>query len=443
METIKYAVNRDVPVIASAEIIVLGLGPGGISAAAMAAKCGKSVIGIEKAGVPGGMAAVGEVCPFMRNHHNGQPMDRPVYTEWLDRMAAYQADGVMAEMTGRVGEAYGRLHINKEYAALSAEDMLDDLKVKTLYFHELVDAVTENGKITALILNSQSRLVAVKGKQFIDATGNGDLAAKVNCAYEYGNAEGFCQPMTLCFKLSNIHVPEMDGRFRHQAWHEELQKQYQEAKAAGKIDCPREDVLMFHFFDNDVIHFNTTRVIKHDVRDGLSYSEAIKIARRQLRQILHWLRTEIPGFEKAQIMSMASQIGVRESRRIKGLNYIDESAFIERKRFPDAICRCNYPIDIHNPSGSGTVLKFMDETEYYEIPFGCIVPLTVDNLLIGGRSISVSHEIFSSLRVMPSVTSLGQAAGAAAAMALDDKCPVQKLDGVKVRAALVKQGAFL
>ncbi len=443
METIKYAVDKEVPVIASAEVIVLGLGPGGIGAAATAAKCGKSVIGIEKAGVPGGMAAVGEVCPFMRNHHNGQPMDRPVYTEWLDRMAAYQADGAMTEMGGRVGEAYGRLFINKEYAALAAEDLLDDLKVQTLYFHELVDAVVENGKITALILNSQSRLVAVKGKQFIDASGNGDLAAKANCAYEYGNSEGFCQPMTLCFKLSNVHVPELRHDFRRQPWHEALQKRYQEAKAAGKIDCPREDVLMFQFFDQDVIHFNTTRVIKHDVRDGVSYSEAIKIARRQLRQILHWLRTEIPGFEKAQLLSMASQVGVRESRRVLGLSYIDESAFIERKHFADAICRCNYPIDIHNPSGSGTVLKFMDETEYYEIPFGCIVPLSIDNLLIGGRSISVSHEIFSSLRVMPSVTSLGQAAGMGAAMALDCKCPVQKLDGVKVRAALVKQGAFL
>ena len=162
-----------------------------------------------------------------------------------------------------------------------------------------------------------------------------------------------------------------------------------------------------------------------------------------MREFLVFLRASVPGYEQAEIQSVASQIGVRESRRILGLEYLTIEAFERREKFPDAIARVNYPVDIHNPSGSGTDLRMLGADEYYEIPYGCIVPPSVENLLMGCRAISVDHALHSSMRVMPPVCSIGQAAGMAAAMALKAGCNPAELEGSKVRAALKEFGANL
>jgi hypothetical protein len=136
-------------------------------------------------------------------------------------------------------------------------------------------------------------------------------------------------------------------------------------------------------------------------------------------------------------------IGVRETRRIKGINYIGRGAFASAAKFDDAICRCRYDIDIHNPDGSGTELMHMPEDEYYEIPYGCVVAKDSDNLTVGGRPISVDHAIHSSMRVMPPACTVGQAAGLAAAVSVQRRCRPADLDGVEVRALLKEQGATL
>ncbi|HCH86825.1 MAG TPA: FAD-dependent oxidoreductase, partial [Lentisphaeria bacterium] len=268
----------------------------------------------------------------------------------------------------------------------------------------------------------------------IDSTGDGDVAAKAGCDYEFGNEDGFCQPMTLCFKLSHVDLSRTPAR-------SEITRLYNEAKAAGRIDCPREDVLFFSDFDSDVVHFNTTRVIKHNATNAEELSDAEIIARKQLREYLAFLRSSVPGYEHAEIHSVAAQIGVRESRRILGLEYLTVEAFDRQARFKDAIARVNYPVDIHNPSGTGTEMRMLKPDEYYEIPYGCIVPPSVKNLLIGCRAISVDHALHSSMRVMPPVCSIGQAAGMAASMAVERGCAPEELIGEKVREALREFGA--
>ena len=162
-----------------------------------------------------------------------------------------------------------------------------------------------------------------------------------------------------------------------------------------------------------------------------------------MRHFIKWLRSEIPGFEHARIYSMAPEIGVRESRRIKGRSYLTQENFVNRSKFPDAIARCNYPIDIHSVTGTGTSFVHMNKNEYYEIPFGCVVAADIDNLTVAGRPISVSHELHASSRVMPPACSVGQAAGLAASMASKRGICSSELDGVEVRKHLVAMGAWL
>lgn len=424
MKTIAYTLQKELPLLHEAEIIVVGGGPGGLGAAVMAARAGADTLLIERYGFLGGMASAGEVHPFMGNHVEGRPLDGPVYTDWIEKMRAYWP---------REGKA---LHISRDAAMLGAEDLCREAGVRLLYHHALQDVLADGGPIDALVLFSKSGLTGAKAKLYVDCTGDADLAALAGCACEQGDAADDCQPMTTCFKLGHVDracVPHWD----------EINRLFLEAKARGEIECPRDYVLFFDWLEEDVLHFNTTRIQGMSGTRGEDLSKAEIEGRRQVRQFLQFFRTHVPGYEKAVVYSLAPQVGVRETRRVKGLAVLNRDAFEQRAKFPDAIARVRYPIDIHSARGDTTELVRLPEGEWYEIPYGCIVARDRNNLLIGGRPISVDRAIHSSMRVMGPACSVGQAAGMAAAMAVKRGCRPGDLDGRDVRKALVERGARL
>lgn len=441
MSTVGYAIRKELPVTHEADVIVVGGGPGGLGAAVMAARTGAKVLLIERYSMMGGMASIGEVHPFMMNHRQNkdgkrETLDRPIYQEWVRQMTTYHPESSSYSQMEDEQIGWHDNKIGKELAALAAEDLCLQAGVKLLYHHHLADVVMQGKKIEALILFSKSGFTAVKAKIYVDCSGDADLAARAGCPFEFGGESGHCQPMTLCFKLSKVDRSRMPA-------HEELTRLYKLAKEQGEVDCPRENILIFDTFDPDVIHFNTTRVIKHDGTNGSELSDAEIIARKQMRQLVTFLRKRVSGFENAEILSMAGHIGIRETRRVRGLAYITREDFVKQSKFPDAIARVNYPIDIHNPSGTGTEITDLKSDEWYEIPYGCLVPQESENLLVGGRPISVDHAVHSSMRVMPPACSVGQAAGVAAALAVQNGKKPGDLDGCTVRAKLVELGANL
>jgi glycine/D-amino acid oxidase-like deaminating enzyme len=429
--------DKKVPVAHEADVIVVGGGPGGLGAAVMAARCGARTLLVERYGFLGGMAVSGEVHPFMANHVNGLCMDKPVYLEWTRRIADYLPPVLHARIPPD-GEVMTREEraISKDAAMLAAEDLCQEAGVELLYHHNLVDAVVAGDAVEALILSSKSGFTAARAKVYVDGTGDGDLAALAGCDFEQGGPSGHCQPMTLCFKLSRVDRSRLPEKA-------EMNRLYHEARARGDIECLRENVLMFSWIDDDVLHFNTTRVIQRNGTSGVELSKAEIEARRQVRQFLRFFRQHVPGFEQAELHSMAHHIGIRETRRIRGRAYLTREAFETQQKFPDAIARVNYPIDIHNPNGTGTEILSMKAGEWYEIPYGCIVAGNRTNLLVAGRPISVDHAIHSSMRVMPPACSVGQAAGLAAALSVQRACSPAGLDGCEVRRLLVGRGAFL
>ena len=429
---------RELSVNIEAEVIVIGGGPGGIGAAVAAARSGAETVMIERYAAPGGMALAGEVSPFMGNHINEKSLDRGVYLEWVARMQAYQPGEVVD------GEAFSVRNrtINKDVASLAAEDLLRDAGVKLIYHHHFFDCIKQDSALDAVVLFSKSGLTAAKGKIFIDCSGDADLAAKAGCEIEIGNQHGLCQPMTTCFKLENIDFDHSSPK-KLAELRKYLTKIYLTAKASGEVDCPRENILMFTTHDPTVMHFNTTRVIKRSALDGLELSEAEIIGRDQIRALLKLFQAKVPAMKNARLRSIGSHIGIRESRRVIGENYIGLEAFENCNKYSDAIAKVRYPVDIHNPNGTGTDLRSLPKGEWYEIPYGCIVAKGIDNLLIGGRPISVDHALHSSMRVMPPACSIGQAAGVAAAMAIAERKLPGELNGCDVRQALVRFGADL
>ena len=438
MATLTYTRSEQIPVTHDMDVLVVGGGPGGIGAAVMAARAGARVLLVERYGFPGGMATAGEVHPFMLNHVHGVCLDKPVYVDWVKAMQAYRlpAERPAPERLEEVPTG-GTRAIVKEAAMLAAEDLCLEAGVDLLYHHTLADVeMDDDGRIEALVFFSKSGFSAIRGRVVIDCTGDGDVAAWAEAPFEQGGPTGACQPMTLCFKLGAVDCARMPTRT-------EISARYEAARQRGELSCPREDVLYFPWVEEGVVHFNTTRILKRSATVGAELSVAEIEARQQVREFLHFFRREVPGFEKCRLYSMAHQIGIRESRRVRGQAYLTREDFERCARFPDAVSRVHYPIDIHNPEGGGTTHFRLPDNEWYEIPYGCIVPLEVRNLLVGGRPISVDHAVHSSMRVMPPACSVGQAAGMAAALCVERNAAPADLDGREVRRRLADAGAFL
>lgn len=416
---------QDVPVLKSADVVVIGGGPGGLGAAVAAARKGARTLLVERYGCLGGMATVGLVNPFMTNHIDGQRLDSGIFAEWCDTMA--DLGGISED--GRT--------FNPEVAKLAAERLCLEAGVELLYHSWFDQPVMSGSRIDCALFCTKSGAVGVRGEVFVDATGDADLAARAGCIIEYGRDEDhLCQPMTTCFDVAGVEPEQMPNR-------EGINELYELAKEQGRIHCIRENCLWFRTTDPTKIHFNTTRITHHHATDVESLTDAEIEGRRQIAEYLAWLRSDVPGFQNSEVVAIAMHVGIRESRRVRGEAYLTREDAERFAKYDDGICRCRYPIDIHNPSGVGTEIGRFPNGEWYEIPYGCIVPQRIDNLLIAGRPISVDHAVHSSMRVMPPACTVGQAAGAAAAMAQAAGVAPRQLDGRKVKAAMVEQGVWL
>lgn len=439
----KVSMPGELEVEYKAEIIVVGGGPGGIGAAVAAAREGRDVLLIEHYGFLGGMATAGEVNPFMGNHLGDESLDKGIYTEWREKIAFYS------------GMEKNSHFIDPASARLAAEDLCLEAGVRLLFHHRLAHVETKEGKISGIVLHSKSGFSLATADIYIDSTGDGDLGAMAGCEVEMGGeTSAAVQPMTLCFKLKLSEEDLPAGAkltkktpaisfAREKNTFAKIQEAYQKAKVDGRVECPRENVLMFGGTDPAIVHFNSTRVVFKSAVNGKELSEAELEGRKQLRQYFEFLRNEIPIFKHCRIHSIATQIGVRESRRIRGNDYLVRDDFTNASKHKDSIARVTYPIDIHSTTGGGTEITRMKVGDWYEIPYGCIVPKKIENLLMACRGISVDHAIHSSMRVMPPVVSIGQAAGTAAAFAVEKGVSPDKIDGVELKQSLIKRGRNL
>lgn len=416
------------------DIIVVGGGFAGSAAALASARLGCRVLLVEQSGYLGGAATNCLVNPFMPWYTKVQNGDSKEKFE-LSRGIFSEIMSELAAMGARQG---GMFH--EEYLKLLLDEMMNKAGVSVL-FHAVLCGVSKEGeRITSISVATKSGVLEFSAKQYIDCTGDADLAVYAECPYHLGRKnDSLCQPMTLCFRVANVNTE----LFYTEESRNRMQEIYRRWQQEGKTSNPRENILCFRNPVDGVVHFNTTRVVKLNPVDPFDVSNAEQEARRQMLELFTMLKSELEAFENAQLLMSAAWIGARESRMIDGEHLLTETELKDCTRFDDAICAGNYDIDIHNPEGSGTSHYYFPDGEYYTIPFRSLIPRNADNLLVAGRCISSTHEAQASYRIMPIVCCLGEAAGVGAAVSVQDDCSPRNADTGKIQKILLENGAFI
>ena len=160
-------------------------------------------------------------------------------------------------------------------------------------------------------------------------------------------------------------------------------------------------------------------------------------------RMYRFMKNNITGMENCELISSAIEAGIRESRRIVGLYRITAEDLLSARKFEDSIARGTYEIDIHNPSGSGTDLRHIPANDYYTIPYRALVPRDADNLIVAGRSVCSTHEALAAVRIMPITTCMGEAAGIASALAINDNCPLAEINVADLQKRITSYGGLI
>ena len=392
------------------DLIVAGGGFAGVAAALAAARGGLRVLLIEKGNSLGGAAAACLVNPFMPYWTDAQTangrerlyLSAGIFREILDALSA----------AGALGD--DEMTFDEECLKLLLNRMIARAGVKTLFHSWLTGAEADGGRVTGVTVGNKTGLTRFNADYYVDATGDADLAVACGYPWRLGRApDNLCQPMTLCFRLANVGMKAFEAS-RHT-----ITPLYKELQAQGKIKNIREDVLIFRTLSDGILHFNSTRIVKKNPVDAFDVTDAEIDAREQVFELYGFLKARVDGFQNSRLIMTAPQIGVRESRMIDGEYILTGEDLTACVKFDDAIAAGNYDIDIHNPEGSGTSHYYFPEGAYYTIPYRCLIPKGGENLLVAGRCVSATHEAQASIRIMPIVCCLGEAAGTAVSVAFN------------------------
>jgi len=437
---------RELKLLDHAEVLVLGGGPGGVAAAISAARAGAKVVLVERFGAFGGTWTSGLLSSIMPYPHV-KGLFHEIITR-LDARGGWRCAGRDDPYDWHTQKAEGvRRHgWGGTYDAEKLKIVLDEMVVEagvTPYFFLVAASVLRDGdRIVGVVVESKEGRRVITADVFIDATGDGDIATLAGVPCAAGREfDGGMQPMTMIFKMDGV---DDDAATAACVADPSLARAWQAAKAAGEVTVPRENVLLSPMPVPGQWVFNTTRILGRDGTRVRDVSAAMIEGRRQVDEIARFMRRHIPGFADARVSETAAHIGVRETRRVRCDYTITGDDLLRQVRFPDAIARGNWAIDIHNPNGEGTDFRQFAEGEYFEIPYRSLCARGLSNLLVASRCIDCTHEAHAAIRITPQIVAIGEAAGLAAALVTGEgDREIRSVDLDRLRRTLRERGAFV
>lgn len=446
------------------DAVVVGGGPAGLAASINLARNKKNVLLVEKNGYLGGNLTIG--LPILG---------------FLDENGNRCISGFGEELVSRLhseGKSYYHRYCPKHNSVTNVDaegvkfvafKMCREAGVNILLHLEVHDAVVKNGKIESVTFFGKGNEVSVTAKQFIDCTGDGDLAYIAGCNYLKGRGDQQeMMPPTVMCTVENVDVDKM---LDYVEKHPEAMKAmsstidtkpgydaayfkadpnfvfvgmtdiFSRLKKEGKCPVERGNMIAINGLHKGQMYINTTRLLNVDATDILSLTKAEIEGHLQNEKLIQTLKENVPGFENCYISSVAPNLGVRESRRFEGVCCLSVEDALNGKISEDTICLSGYKIDIHHNNESGTLFKTVNKP--FGIPYGCLVSKDLNNLMFAGRCISVDESVIGSTRVMSACMGMGQAAGLACSMAIDKGIMPKDVNVRELRKQLVKDGAIV
>ncbi len=443
-----------------ADVLVCGGGPSGVMAAVAAARAGAQVLVVERHPFVGGSSTAALVHPWLTFHNKrGQQVLAGLGQELVSRLQAM--GGALGHLRDSIGFVHSLTPFDPDLTKWAMQQMLLESGAQVLVGTTIFAVETHGHSVRAVRAVNKSGQVRIEADLFIDCSGDADIAFRADAPLQSSRADGklSTQPMTMNLRLSGVDwapirrfIVGNPGEFHHETLFDELRRGEPLTAVSGyfslwcekgrTLGIPRDRLLFFSGVRGDECYVNTSRVTQLDGTDGEQYSQAELEGRRQVYALAVWLREHVAGFESSYISCVPTQIGVRETRRIVGDYVLNQDDVVRGSRFEDAIARSAYPVDIHAPAGDGLVTSEAP-ADFYEIPFRCLLPQNLDNLIVAGRCISATHEGHASTRLTPTCFAMGQAAGAMAALCARHKKRPRELGFGLLRAELKANGAIL
>jgi hypothetical protein len=434
---------RQTPLYGEFEVVVLGGGPAGLASALAAGRAGRSTLLIERYGFMGGAGTAAGLSTFCGLH-------AVVHGEHRQVVHGI-ADDILERLAGMEGLNPPHLTIQNRITAqaydisafkIAADELTAEAKVQVLYHAFGVGCVMADAeRIDCVLVETKSGRFAIRGRIFVDASGDGDLAAWAGVPYEVGDGAGNMLYPSTMFRINGVD-PAKAGR----AWElipslmEAAEKQGRRFPRKKPIVRPQRNPIEWRANLTQIKNPDGTAVNGTDARQ-LSYGEIE--GRRQCWDVFQFIKSVTPGFDQAYIVEIAPQIGIRETRRIVGEYQLSDSDILECRDFEDSIGIQGWPVEAHVKGDVNFVFTPPASRGYNQIPYRIIVPRKVDNLLVAGRCASMTHDGQSSARVSGPCFVMGQAAGTAADLALAGNVAPRHVDVCELQQRLARDGADL
>ena len=396
----------------------------------------------------------------------------------MDRLVARGGSTPHLRALRSYGSGYYASLYNREMYKNIALEMVMEAGVDILFHSYLADVIVRNNKVSGVVVVNKSGHQAYYGKVIIDATGDADVAMLAGAEFNHGSEDGVIQPGSLMFDIGNVDIDRLhkyvlgtlgdyDVRTEQipvdKPIHPSLQQRhfvvqgfysiFREKALKGEVYTAKESILFTTTALPGVISMNSTRV-HFDPTDAKQRTQAEIEGHKQAASITEFLIKNVPGFERAYLMDSGIEVGFRESRHIVGVYTLTAEDVQRGRRFDDVIARYGFPCDVHketkgsyyndeNKSDKTVEGLWIENDDAYDLPYRCLIPRTLNGLIVVGRCISVDHIAHGSTRLMPLAMAEGQAAGIAAKLAIDSNVEVRDVDIKKLQKRLIEEGASL
>jgi len=449
--------QKELPCYRDVDVLVAGAGPAGIGAAIAAARNGAKTLVFDQNGCVGGAATIGLVGPFMTSFdaRNKKMIIRGTFEELVRRMMAKGGAIDPAIVPGRHPWSgfykIGHDHVgpfDRECFKQVATEMILESGAELLLHTAFIDTIMDGQSISGVVIANKSGMSYIRAKVVIDCTGDADVAARAGAGYMLGNEyDGNIQPATLFFRVYNVDTPRLKAHIKEHE--EEIRPFYGpfswliREKAAEWGDIPRAEICLFEGPAEGEYRLNVTRILNIDGTNAEDLTKAEIQGMEQAHKVFAFLKKYAVGFENARFMGTADTIGIRETRHIDGM-YRLTAADVKACKVPDdSIAVLATCMDTHNKDDAGGTFYTHENGDYFGVPYGCLLPRGVSNLLVAGRSLSADAVAGSATRMIPCCVVFGQAAGTSAAMAVKRDIKPAEVDARELRETIRAQGAYL